>query len=85
MSSCLGGHDRSLEILRPYSCGPVADSHEVFVLGWISLDAVDRPMVLARAHIKHADPVVLLPVSKVHLSDFTGGEDRSLGHELACY
>lgn len=36
-------------------------------------------MVLARAHIKHADPVVLLPVSKVHLTDFTGGADKVVG------
>lgn len=67
-TSHLGRHDGSLEVLRPYSCCPVANRHEVFVLGGVPLDAVDRAVVLARTHIKHANTVVLLPVSKIDLT-----------------
>lgn len=60
-------HDGSLKVLRPNSGRPVADGHEVLVLRGIALDAVDRPVMLARPHVKDADAVVLLSVTEVHL------------------
>lgn len=74
-SSHLGRHDGGLEVFRPYSSCPVADGHEVLVLGGVPLDAVDGAVVLARAHVKHANAVVLLPVSKVDLTRHQGFGD----------
>lgn len=72
MRNYLGRHDGGLEVLRPYSCCPVADGHEVLVLGGVPLDAVDGAVVLARTHIKNAYTVVLFPVSKIDLTGHEG-------------
>lgn len=76
-ASYLGRHYGSLEVLRPYSRRPVADGHEVLVLRGVPLYAVDGTVVLARTHVKHADTVVLLPVSKIDLRRFQNWTNRA--------
>lgn len=66
--SHLGGHDWGLEVLCPYSRRPVANGHEVLVLSWVTLDAIDRTVVFTRAHVEHTNTIVLFPVSKVDLT-----------------
>lgn len=74
--SNLGGHNWSLQIFRPYSRRPVADGHKIFVLSGISLDAIDRTVMLACTHVKYTDAVVLLPVTKIDLFNMSTSEKR---------
>lgn len=76
MHSRLRRHDGSLEVFRPYSRRPVADGHEILVLGGVSLNAVDRAVVLPRTHIKHADSVVLLSVAQIYLYRFFSEQEE---------
>ena len=56
------GHNRCTDVFIPDPGRPVTNGEETFGIGRVSLNGIDRTVMLARALIEDSDTVVLFSI-----------------------